>query len=156
MPRKNFYLADADVPIYEKAKEYVGDSLSSFIVDALKKLVQEREDRGKDLVEIRLWTGREDHEWDLHSGEYIKFTGRLLATGDNEIAEYSYNYQLYETRKGGFLLYTKSYSERERATESSYRTFKDYIEVTKLQLPSRLFQEAEAKLKDFKCVELDI
>ena len=60
MPRKNFYIADADVPVYEKAKEYIGDSISGFIVDALKKLVHETEDRGKDLIEIRLWIGSKD------------------------------------------------------------------------------------------------
>lgn len=156
-PRKNFYVNDADIPVYEKAKEYVGDSMSGFIMDALKKLVHEREDRGKDLTDIRLWVGHSDQAYDLSSGEYIKFSGRRLGSGkfdaiDDQITEY----ELYEARKGNFLLYITNYDEQAGTKTTRYEIFKDYLEVCRLNLPGKLLSEAEEKLKDFKCVELDI
>ncbi|GFO57602.1 hypothetical protein GMSM_46090 [Geomonas sp. Red276] len=157
MPRKNFYIADADVPVYEKAKEYIGESISGFIVDALKKLVHEKEDRGKELVEIRLWVGSKDDAWDISSGEYVKFTGRLLGTGRHDIFDDKVvDYELFETRKGSYLLYRIEEQHGSGTSIYSYNIYKEYLEVTKLNLPSKLLAEAEAKLKDFKCVELDI
>ena len=155
MPRKNFYLSDVDVPIYEKAKEYVGDSLSGFIVDSLRKLVQEREDRDKELADVPLWIGEEDRKLDIKTGEYIKFRGRLLGTGVFGHVDIEIKYELYETRKNNFLLYMIETKIGVTVT-SSYKTYKEYAEVMGLGLPAKLLSEAEAKLKDFKCIELDI
>jgi len=155
MPRKNFYLSDADAEIYEKAKEYVGESLSGFIVDSLRRLVQEREDKDKELTEVRLWIGEQDRKLDIKTGEYVKFRGRLLGTGLFVHVDIEVEYELYETRKNNFLLYMVETKMGVTVT-SSYKTYKDYAEVLNLKLPAKLLNEAEAKLKDFKCIELDI
>ena len=154
MPRKNFYVADADVPVYEKAKDYIGDSISGFIMDALKKLVHDKEDIGKELTPIRLWVGKENEVFDVKTGEYIGFTGRFLGSGTVD-GDSMIQYELYETRKGNFLLYIVE-DDKTGTITSAYDTYKEYPEVTKLNLPSKLLKEAEATLRNFKCVELDI
>jgi hypothetical protein len=154
MPRKNFYVPDAEVEVYEKAKEYVGDSISSFIMDGLKKLVNDMEAKAKSLNEIRLWVGEENDVFDSKTGEYVKFIGRLLGQGTIDDIS-SHVFELYETKKGNFLLHTV-HDNNQGLSTSSYSIYKEYKEVTKLNLPSSLYKEAETKLGNFRCVELDV
>ena len=45
MPNRTIYVADADVPIFEKAQKLAGDNLSAAIAHALRSFVEREEAR---------------------------------------------------------------------------------------------------------------
>ncbi len=86
MPNRTIYVADADLPIFEKAQKLAGDNLSAAIVHALRIFVEKEEAftkqfRGRPLATRRL---------------SIQNGARLLTL------------TVYQTAKGRFALYTRN------------------------------------------------
>lgn len=50
MPTKNIYVSREDLHIFERAKELAGESLSSIIVEALQRYVEQKEKEAKQRV----------------------------------------------------------------------------------------------------------
>ena len=74
MPNRTIYVADADLPIFEKAQELAGDNLSATIAQALHRFVEAEEARGRGFEEVTVKVGKITHS-------YKRFRGRLLAKG---------------------------------------------------------------------------
>ena len=43
MPKRTIYVADADVPIFDKAQQLAGGNLSGAITEALRNFIKSRE-----------------------------------------------------------------------------------------------------------------
>src|SRR5947209_12809001 len=73
MPNRTIYVADMDVPVFEKAQQLAGGNLSATIAQALRRFVEVEEARasGFDEVTVKVGKGR----------PYMQkqFRGRLLA-----------------------------------------------------------------------------
>src|SRR5713101_7701290 len=74
MPNRTIYVADADLPIFEKAQKLAGDNLSAAIVHALRIFVEKEEARSSGYKEIIVKVGK--------GRPYFtkQFRGRPLAT----------------------------------------------------------------------------
>lgn len=104
MPNRTIYIADADLAVFEKARELAGDSLSATIVQALRRFIQVEEgcQRGFAPVEARI-----DQD-----GAYVRkrFVGRLLARIRRRDTRHSRISRLavYETAGGRFAVLTRT------------------------------------------------
>jgi EXLDI family protein len=74
MPNKTIYVADADLPVFERAQELAGENLSSTIVQALRNFVQAYETRAAGFRDVVVKVGSE-----IYTRK--QFRGRLLAKG---------------------------------------------------------------------------
>src|SRR5579885_1703840 len=72
MPNRTIYVADADLPTFEKAQQLAGDNLSATIVQALRRFVEAEEARASGFQEITVAVGK--------GRPYVqkRFRGRLL------------------------------------------------------------------------------
>jgi EXLDI family protein len=104
MPNRTIYVADTDLPIFEKAQQLVGDNLSAAISQALHAFVEKEEAKrsGYEEITVRIGKGR----------PYLtkQFRGRLLASRRMRIQNESRLLTLvvYQTAKGRFAVYTKN------------------------------------------------
>jgi EXLDI family protein len=104
MPNRTIYIADADVPLFEKAQKLAGGNLSAAIGHALRTFVEREEARqgGYEDITIKVGNGR----------PYLQqqFKGRLIAKRrlniGNEARVLTMN--VYQTAKGRFAVYTKN------------------------------------------------
>lgn len=103
MPNRTIYVADADLPIFEKARQLAGDNLSATIVQALRRFVETEEAKvsGFEEITVRVGKGR----------PYLRkqFRGRLIAKrrlpaqgGTRWLV-----LVVYQTAKGRFALHTR-------------------------------------------------
>src|ERR1700675_3142820 len=74
MPNRTIYVADADVQLFEKAQVLAGGNLSAAIVEALRRFVEDREERESNFEEITIDVGK-------ITRMKKRFQGRLLAKG---------------------------------------------------------------------------
>ena len=104
MPNRTIYIADADVPLYEKAQKLAGDNLSAAIAHALRVFVEREEARQSGYEDITIKVGKG------HPYIQQQFRGRLLAKRHvklaNEMRILIMN--VYQTAKGHFAVYTRN------------------------------------------------
>lgn len=107
MPNKTIYVADADLPIFERAQELAGENLSATIVHALRRLVAVEEAMARGLGEITLKVGSH--------GTYVNkaFMGRELARrrARDERTHEIVSQVVYQTTKGRLVLYTRTFPD---------------------------------------------
>lgn len=104
MPNRTIYVADADVPIFERAQELAGENLSATIAAALRRFVAAAEARNSGFEEVTVKVGKNVHS-------YKRFMGRLLAKGRIRSQDYTreVSYSVFQTQKGKLVVYIKDY-----------------------------------------------
>ena len=104
VPNKTIYVADADLPLFERAQELTGDNLSATIVRALRRLVEIEEGRteGFEEITVRVGTG---------AGQRQRFVGVLLVEWSRSTSEREETYRVYRSRSGKYVLHLKRSSE---------------------------------------------
>lgn len=104
MPNRTIYVADADVPIFEKAQQLAGGNLSAAIANALRYFVEKEEARQNGFQDITVKVGR--------GRPYLQkqFRGRQLAKRRLSIQNDArlLTITVYQTAKGRFAVYTKN------------------------------------------------
>lgn len=157
MPKKNFYLSEGDIKIYERAKEYAGESLSAVIVDGLKQFVQKKEDDATGMQEISLLIGRENFYAQEAHFEGIKFTGKKIVniTYDGYQDTKKASFSVYFTRKGKVLVY-EEYIRDDGEVNSRYELFNSVNEFMSAGYPSDLICSALKNMPQKHFKELDI
>jgi EXLDI family protein len=118
MPNRTIYVADADVPIFEKAQELAGENLSATIAQALRRFVEAEEARASGFEEITVKVGKIAHS-------YKRFRGRLLAKGRvrNQNETRRTVYDVYQTAKGKLALYVRGAPDWENPKIWSYKNW---------------------------------
>jgi EXLDI family protein len=103
MPNKTIYVADPDLPLFERAQEMAGGNLSAAIAQALRQFVDAHETRT--AGEITLKVGR--------NGAYTfkRFQGRHIAkqTVTTHNSSRSITYNVYLTTKGNYAVYVRDF-----------------------------------------------
>ena len=104
MPNRTIYVADADLPIFEKAQKLAGDNLSAAIAQALHYFVEREDAKRSGFEEITVKVGK--------GRPYLtkQFRGRLLAKRRIRVQNGTRILTLvvYLTARGRFALYTKN------------------------------------------------
>ncbi len=104
MPNRTIYIADADLPTFEKAQKLAGDNLSAAIAHALRTFVEREEARqsGYEDITVKVGKGR----------PYLQqqFRGRLIAKRRLNIGNWArmLTINVYQTARGRFAVYTKN------------------------------------------------
>jgi len=101
MPNKTIYVAENDLPIFEKAQELAGGNLSATIAQALRRFIEEQEGGSSQMGEIIVKVGRDVYTQKRFQGR--RLAGTRLRTGDERRAELI---EIYQTAKGRIALYT--------------------------------------------------
>jgi EXLDI family protein len=104
MPNKTIYVADTDLPIFERAQELAGENLSATIVAALRRFVAAEETRESGFGEVVVKVGE--------NGLFTQkqFGGRELAKlriPDRQNGRTTL-LVVYQTIKGRLALYTRT------------------------------------------------
>ena len=102
MPNRTIYVADTDLPIFEKAQKLAGDNLSAAIAQALHYFVEKEEAKRSGFEEITVKVGK--------GRPYLtkQFRGRLLAKRRIRVqnAARLLTFVVYQTARL-FAVYTK-------------------------------------------------
>jgi EXLDI family protein len=104
MPNRTIYVADADIPIFEKAQQLAGDNLSATIVQALRRFVEAEEARASGFQEITVAVGK--------GRPYVhkRFRGRLLSKRRLALSSKARMLvlEIYQTAGGRFAVYSRN------------------------------------------------
>ena len=102
MPNKTIYVADADLPVFERAQELAGENLSATIVQALRRFVTTEDARTQGYDEVSLRVGSQ--------GTYTRkrFLARELARRRTRDSQGHVVTQIvFQTTKGRLVLNTR-------------------------------------------------
>lgn len=98
MPNKTIYVADDDLPLFQRAQELVGGNLSGAVVTALKRFIELEEGKLEGFEEIVLRVG--------HNGaRQVRFQGALLAEHRDAGDERMEHVRVFRSRKNKFVLH---------------------------------------------------
>src|SRR5258708_5652338 len=104
MPNRTIYVADADLPVFEKAQQLAGDNLSATIVQALRRFVEAEEARASGYEEVTVAVGK--------GRPYIhkKFRARSLAKRRVSAGDRAriLILEVYQTAQSRFALYSRN------------------------------------------------
>ena len=103
MPNKTIYVADGDLPLYQRAQALAGGNLSAAITGALRRFVEVEEGRleGYDEITVRVGLGK------ARKRRLQRFSGVLLAEWGRSTANRVEQYRVYRSRTGKFVVHTE-------------------------------------------------
>lgn len=122
--KTSIYINESDAPLFARAKELAGDSLSPVIATALRRFVAAKEAELAGHQEITLHVGI----WPAQGSpdaKKIRFSGRLLAEGVEYIGQTSdqrdrwREFEIYQTRGGNFIVHWSDKSLWEQDSDSA-------------------------------------
>ena len=98
VPNKTIYVSDDDLPLYQRAQELAGSTLSATITTALRRFVEVEEGRtqGFDEIVVRVGPGL---------GRKQRFSGVLLAEWVRSTNDRTETYRVYRSRSGRFVVH---------------------------------------------------
>ena len=101
MPNKTIYVADGDLPIYQRAQELAGGNLSAAIVRALKRFVETEESHleGYKEVVVRVGVGSD--------GRKVRFTALLVGEWLDTVSRRAEHYRVYFGRSGKYVIHVE-------------------------------------------------
>lgn len=158
MPPKTIYVKAEDLPVFERAEELGGDSLSAVIAEALKRFVERKEAEAAGLQEHTLAIDNRDQ------GERtIKFVGRLLAADRRYRGQTSEgkdrwtDWAIYQTEAGKIIIFREhgsawqgEGSSSEYAVRSALPDYDGEVFGHGETVPGGLLEEAAAALGEEK------
>lgn len=145
MANKTIYIAEPDLPIFEKAQQLAGDNLSSTIIRALREFITSEQIKRKEFEEITVKVGK------AAPYEVKRFTGRLLKRKRilNEDKTLWYIITVYLTMKSKFAVHTANISDWSAWTN---RSEEDWSSASKVDW-SVYYQDKEWKLEVYETLE---
>ena len=154
MAQKIIYVAEKDLPLFDKAEELGLDNISAFVIEALKKFVDQKE------AELSGW---QEHTLQINNREEektVKFTGKLLASErrfrgqTSEGKDRWTDWAIYLTQGGNIVVYRAHGSAwqgeeepmTERAIFSALPDYDDSVFDYGDYVPGALLEKASAAL----------
>jgi hypothetical protein len=159
LPTKTIYVPDEALQVFDKAKELAGESISAIVIQALNDFILKKELEENCMEPFERWEGTEDYNFNIISGNWIKFYGKKLseALQDKPDPEIVCFYELFYTRKGQFLLYSIKENQREGKRISGYIPYKSLKEIMdRNHVPPKLIFDAEKQMPGVMCEEIDV
>ncbi len=98
MPNKTIYVADDDLPVYQRAQDLAGGNLSAAIGRALRRFVEVEEGRREGYEEITVQVGQ-------GAGRKVRFSGVLLGQWGHSTGKRVEMFRVYRSRTAKFVLH---------------------------------------------------
>lgn len=119
MPNKTIYVSDEDVPVYKRAQELAGGSLSAAIGAALRRYVDVEEGRedGYEEVVVRVGAG---------VGRKQRFVGVLLGEWGRSEGGRVEVCRIYRTRLGRFAVHVERAPQNSGESDNWVRDLMDW------------------------------
>lgn len=163
MPRTTIYVKDTDIPIVERAKKELGESLSQIFVECLQKRLEKLDIKPGEMEKIVL------EFWDPNQPGIFKkifkksFQGRWLLhdvepegqEGSGVWWDHNFRYSVAITGKGNLVLYTTDTREEHGPDMKTYDSPDALIEDSDEVPPNVRAMIATEFGKDFE-IEMDI
>jgi EXLDI family protein len=104
VPNKTIYVADDDLPLFQRAQELSGSNLSATITRALRRLVELEEGKleGYEEITVRVGPG---------TGRRQRFFGVLLAQWERSTKDRVEKFHVYRSRTGKFVVHVHRSAE---------------------------------------------
>lgn len=155
MPNKTIYVRDEDLPIFDRAVELAGDSLSSVIAEAIRRYVEMEEMKSEGFEEVTVLEGVGDNM------RKKKFIGKEISYHDPDPFRKGFDgtvYTLYLTKKGSYVVEIFHWDRRDDVPQSSELVIEDSIDELKKydNIPAVLIEEAAEELGGDAAEFLDI
>jgi len=171
MPNKTIYVADDDLPLFQRAQELVGGNLSGAVVTALRRYIELEEGRQEGYDEVIVGVG--------HDGvRQVRFAGTLLGEWRDIGDEQFELFRVYRSRKGKYVLHAQISAWSEYPTGKTglkdWRTWRrafgvgdpdwgefdleivDSVEELKDKLPAKFYERITDFAAHPKIEDLDI
>lgn len=104
MPKKNLYVKEKDLKIFDTAEMVGGDSLSNIVIDALNLYIKEKKVKDEGFDKITINTGQK--EGDTLKTRKVYFYGKFLSGFEYiDDEDVYYNISIYRTIKDKILIY---------------------------------------------------
>lgn len=141
--RKNIYVKDEDVSVFEEAEQLAGndESLSSIIAATLRQYVEQKKSEEEIVLEVGRWPAK-----GASDTFKVSFKGRLLAEGTvlsgqtGSRDDRGTDWAIYQTEKGKFLIWWKDWSRWENESDIA-----DYAIISALPERGTTFIGAETE-----------
>jgi hypothetical protein len=156
VPNKTIYIREADAEVWQRAEKLAGDSVSALITEALRRYVEQEEQKertGMERIEVELW-GPEDRPYEA------TFVGRWLLWPDEtetRTGEPGYDagayYGVALTRRGNIAVYMRHVNDGFAPILNTYRSFEEAEEEG---IPGDILAMAASEISDGYVQKLDI
>jgi len=156
VPNKTIYVREADAEVWERAEKLAGGSVSALITEALRRYVEEQEQKeqmGMETIEVEFW-GPEEVPYQA------SFVGRWLLWPDEAetrtgVSGYDAGayYGVALTRKGNIAVYVRHVNDRFAPTLETYKSFE---EAEKRGMPGDILAMVASEISDGYVQKLDI
>jgi hypothetical protein len=156
VPNKTIYVREADTEVWEKAERLAGGSVSALIAEALRRYVEEVEQKEQldmESIEVELW-GPEDRPYEA------AFVGRWLLwpdEGETRTREPGYDagayYGVALTRRGNIAVYVRHVNDGFAPILKKFSTFE---EAEDEGIPGDILATAASEISDGYVQKLDI
>jgi EXLDI family protein len=100
VPNKTIYVADGDLPVFDRAQQLAGGSLSAAIAKALRRYVDAAEALGEGFDEVTVRVG-------VGNGRKVRFTGVLVGEWMDTRTTRAERFRVWRGRTGKFVLHTE-------------------------------------------------
>ncbi|WP_163572487.1 EXLDI protein [Fodinicola feengrottensis] len=110
MPNKTIYVSDGDLPVFQRAQELAGGSLSAAITQALHGFVTAKEAQMQGLSEIKVRVGSGDVP------RYQRFRGALVARWQHQLGTGAQveDFTVYRTAKQALAVHRRVHPDWKR------------------------------------------
>jgi hypothetical protein len=156
VPNKTIYIREADADVWQRAEKLAGDSVSALITEALRRYVEEEEQKertGMESIEVEFW-GPEDKPYQA------AFVGRWLLWPDEtetRTGEPGYDagayYGVALTRRGNIAVYIRHVNDGFAPILKTYGSFEKAEEGG---IPGDILAIAASEISDGYVHKLDI
>ena len=154
MTRKNIYIREADLEIWERAKKMAGKNISAFVTTAVRRLVKEQEAiRGlHKRITIK-------EVFDDGSSTKKSFFGRWLVErleSNDPDADKGWQWSVALTQRGKVAVFRFLGKNPKNCEKARFDYFENVSEAVEAGIPGDILAAATEKLGDDPTIELDI
>jgi hypothetical protein len=156
VPNKTIYIREADTELWEKAEVLAGGSVSALLTEALRRYVEEEEQRertGMESIEVELWGPEERPYKATFVGRWLLFPDEMeTRTGEPGYDAGAY-YGVALTRRGDIAVYTRHVNDGFAPSLNTYGSFEKAEEA---EVPGDILAMAASEISDGYVQKLDI
>ena len=124
MPNKTIYVSEADLRLFDEAKDLAGEALSSVISRALREYVSRNQKKAAGMKEVSLMVGK------AHAESEKRFVGQVVGSwqGFSTDRQWWMKATMYRTQKGNWAVHLTTVVKASLLTDKkAWKESGDYL-----------------------------